>query len=346
MLIGVVGDVHWCSYSSIIRSRGKRFSTRLENLIKSVNFSEHRLEGCDLIVYAGDFFDRTDIIGEEATALNEICWNNKDHVFLVGNHEASDSDLFYTTAKVLGGSNRYIISEQGYNLTDGDCQIHFVPYITEDKRDDISTYLDKDLDECGNDLKHIVISHNDLKINYGQYESKVGFSVEDIEENCDLFINGHLHNFSRIGDKIVNIGNLSGMGFGEDATKYPHYIAIVNTDDMSIQYIQNPYAFNFYKLDFSDSGLKGFDEFDFKTDSVVSIVCNEGCADEMRKRIENSSKIVESRLIVKRDKNNTETHEQELQCEDHLQMFYDYVNSSYQVSDIEKEELLGVIRGL
>ena len=40
MKILVVGDIHWSAYSSILRSRGKRFSTRLEYLIKSMNWVE------------------------------------------------------------------------------------------------------------------------------------------------------------------------------------------------------------------------------------------------------------------------------------------------------------------
>ena len=345
MLIGVVGDVHWCTYASIIRSRGEEFSTKLENSIKSVNFAEDRLSGCDIVVYAGDFFDRADITAEELSALRKIKWNDKDHFFLVGNHEASGNSLYYTTANALSGDGRYIIWEQCYNLTSEDFQLHFIPYLTEDKRDEISTYLDKDLDENGKYLKQIVISHNDLKVKYGKYNSKSGFDISDIEENCDLFINGHIHNFSKITDKVTNIGNLSGNGFGEDAEKYPHNIAIIDTEDMSIEFIENPYAFNFYKCDFTETGVEGFDNFDFKDNAVVSIVCKDSCATEMRKRIQDSKKIVESRLIIKRDTLNAETHEEELQCKDHLKMFGDYVKETYGVSDIEEEELLGVIGG-
>ena len=43
MKIGVVGDVHWCAYSSILRSRGNKYSIRIENLIKSVNWAEESL---------------------------------------------------------------------------------------------------------------------------------------------------------------------------------------------------------------------------------------------------------------------------------------------------------------
>ena len=44
----------------------------------------------------------------------------------------------------------------------------------------------------------------------GQFKSTEGYNVQDIDANCDLFINGHLHNGEKITKKIINIGNISG----------------------------------------------------------------------------------------------------------------------------------------
>ena len=41
----------------------------------------------------------------------------------------------------------------------------------------------------------IILSHNDLAgLQLGKYISKTGFDINDIDKNCALFINGHLHN--------------------------------------------------------------------------------------------------------------------------------------------------------
>ena len=40
MKIGIIGDLHWCQYSSIVRKRGEKYSLRLENCIHSVNLIE------------------------------------------------------------------------------------------------------------------------------------------------------------------------------------------------------------------------------------------------------------------------------------------------------------------
>ena len=59
MKIGIVGDVHLSQYSSIIRSNGKKYSKRIENIIKSVNWAEEEFKhrSCDIVVYLGDTFD-------------------------------------------------------------------------------------------------------------------------------------------------------------------------------------------------------------------------------------------------------------------------------------------------
>ena len=80
---------------------------------------------------------------------------------------------------------------------------------------------------------------------------KEGFSIEEIEENCTLFINGHLHNFSTVGNNIVNLGNITGQNFSEDGYAYPHQCMILDTVKREIEYIENPFALYFYKLDFT-----------------------------------------------------------------------------------------------
>ena len=77
-------DVHWSTYSSIIRSRGDIYSKRIENLIESVNWAEKlaTTNGCDEIICLGDFFDKPDLNSEELTSLTELTWANIHHTFI------------------------------------------------------------------------------------------------------------------------------------------------------------------------------------------------------------------------------------------------------------------------
>ena len=99
----ICGDVHWATYSSIIRKRGIEYSKRLENCINSVNWVEQTAEenGCDTVIYLGDFFDRADATAEEISALNEVQWSNVKHNIIVGNDELGIADGDYSTEKIL-----------------------------------------------------------------------------------------------------------------------------------------------------------------------------------------------------------------------------------------------------
>ena len=93
-------DPHWSQDSSIIRSRGNKYSSRLENLIQSINWVEALAyhQGCMSIICGGDFFDSSHLNSEEISALKEISWAPLSHVFLTGNHETNVKSLQYCTS--------------------------------------------------------------------------------------------------------------------------------------------------------------------------------------------------------------------------------------------------------
>ena len=99
-------------------------------------------------------------------------------------------------------------------------------------------------------MKRVILSHNDIAgIQMGAFLSKEGFSLNDIDENCDLFINGHIHNCGWVSEKAFNIGNLTGQNFSEDAFRFEHVAVILDTDTLHMDWYENPHAFNFYKID-------------------------------------------------------------------------------------------------
>lgn len=249
MRLLVYADPHWCSYSSIVRSRGSKYSTRLENLIQSIRWAESTAEQrqCDMVVCLGDFFDRAELNSEEITALQEVVWASMPHTFLVGNHEMGRSNLQFSSAHLFDMPiDHNVVDKVGiYNANDG-TQLCFLPYVLESDRKPLSEYFPP---ATGS---RIIFSHNDIKdIQMGKFLSTEGFPVSEIEENCDLFINGHLHNVSQVGSKIINLGNITGQNFSEDASMYRHYALFIDTEEHKIEWIENPYALKFYKLDFS-----------------------------------------------------------------------------------------------
>lgn len=340
MRLFIYADPHWSSYSSILRSRGKKYSTRLENLIKTMNWIEVEslTRGCDTVVCLGDFFDKSELNSEEVTALHEVGWNELPHWFIVGNHEMGRGNLEHSSSHLFSLLPTASVIDEVKFYNTNDTTIVSIPYILESNRKPLREYL-------GNyPLKEnvIILSHNDIAgIQMGQFVSTTGFSIEEIEENCNLFLNGHLHNGASIGNKIINVGNITGQNFSEDAFTYEHRAYILDTDTRSLETLFNPNAMNFYKLDLTHMQPTIDDILIQKTLSILTypavatIKINSDINFIVRDLLTTCDNIIECRLITD-STNNTELIESisnEINL-DHIQKFQMYV-----VENIGKDEL-------
>jgi hypothetical protein len=343
MKICIVGDIHFSQYSSILRQRGKDFSIRLENIIASINWAEDMSKKlADRIVYLGDFFDRPDLNSEEITALNKIQWNDQLHSLIVGNHESDVASLIYSSTRTLSQHNDFSIIDSVKSELWDNKQILFLPYTLEENRKTIAS-----LTSGFNKQNTIVFSHNDIKgIQYGGFLSKEGYDLKDIADNCSMFINGHLHNGSFLNNKqtILNLGNLTGQNFSEDAFKYDHHIAILDTDTMKISFYTNPFAFNFYKLVIDNKEdltiLTKLSEKDITHNNMVlSIKCEEKLVDEVKTLLNTNKAILDYRLILYRNDNSSSVSNMKFQSVDHLKQFNTFVLNNIGKNDVVEEEL-------
>lgn len=346
MKIAICGDIHISKTSSIIKSRGEKYSTRIENCLKSINWFEEvsRKKGCQMEIFLGDTFDKPQLSDEELTAIKDINWNDIDKYFIVGNHESSVNGLEYNSVKALEGNHRYVISDQGYNFFPDhkdNVQIHLLPYIIESDRQPLKNYLNR-----YNDVKHhIIFSHNDIEgIQMGPVVSKIGFSIEEIENNCDLFINGHLHNGGKVGNKIINLGILTGQTLNEDASKYPHNIMILDTETLEYELIENPYAFNFYNIEINN--INEFDKLNgLKNNAVLSIKCDIELLDKVKEKVEYLNNVIQYRVTTFRiNKDIKEIDKVEDFSIDYLDKFKDFCMMSIDNKEILKEELSEVLK--
>ena len=347
MKILCYSDNHWCQYSSILRKRGDEYSVRLENQIKSINWAEDLAEklNCNMVIHCGDFFDKESLNSMEITALYELKFANCEHILLVGNHEMGINSLEYSSAHVFTLIDTFNVINKPISVEIDDFhQLCFLPYTlksTDSKIEEIFPKTHK---------KRIIFSHNDLMgIQMGQFISKSGFDINDIESNCDLFINGHLHNGMRVSDKIFNIGNLTGQNFSEDGFKYSHSVFVIDTDTLSIDVYDNPYAINFYKLDLvENSDIDYINQLSSQMkNAVVSIRCKESDYEYLRKRfgdiqddiVPHHNSILECKFIVVSEQNEIVTDDIQDLSVDHLEEFKKYVLSEFGQTDIVVEEL-------
>lgn len=344
MKILLFTDNHFCSSSSIVRQRGENFSKRLENQVQTLNWLEgiSLSEHCDAVVCLGDFFDKSTLNDEELTALKFIEWNNLPHYFLVGNHESSVNGLDYTSAKALQSSTHYVINkpskiiDEQYNV-----ELCFLPYFIESNRDTLNHYFPT----SSSYNKRIIFSHNDIKgLQLGAFLSKDGFDVNEIQESCDLFINGHLHNGGCFANKCYNLGNVTGLNFGEDASRYKHCVAILDTSNLELKFIENPYAFNFYKLEFND--VKDFDTLShLKNNAIVSIKCKERLLEQCKNVLMSyENKIIYRLMVVKDEVNLNDCQEINDLSVDHLSKFVEFCKEKINNNEILEKELLEICK--
>ena len=304
---------------------------------------------CDVVICAGDFFDRPFVTDQELTALQDIEWTTKPHYFLVGNHESEEGNLQYSSVKALEAFNRIVVSSpEVYHFWDKapdneECEVAFLPYITESNRQEIEEYFSPKTPN----VYRLMISHNDLfGVQMGPVISRIGFKPEDLSKMCDLCINGHLHNGQKILDNVINIGNLTGKDFGENAFKYQHGVYIIDTKTKKVEFLENPHALNFYSIEINS-------DFDvlrlrrLKNKAVLSLKCKASLLEAVRKTIAETPTIVDSRVMVIRDTALTEglnTNNIADLTMDHKGKFVECCREKIDNSDILEAELTEVLK--
>lgn len=295
MKILLFADLHMCPRSSIVNKWGTIYPQRLENCIQTMNWVERTAEelDCNMVVGLGDFFDRPDLNSETITALMDISWAKIPHTFIVGNHDASTSSLEFNAVNCLKMAGCQVLTKATV-IEAGNSELCFLPYVTESERQSLDTYFG-----AMTNKKRILFAHTDISgIQMGPVVSKTGFPLEELEAGCSLCFNGHLHNGHQVSSKVINLGNLTGRDFGEDAFRYEHRIAILDTDSLEIQYIENPYALNFYKVN-----LESEDDIEIlanlKANAVVSVGCPSSILTDTRNFIDSLGKrLLETRVTT------------------------------------------------
>ena len=334
-------DLHFGALASVLRMRKGQYTYKICNGIDTLNFVNRVAQerNCDAIYCLGDEFDRPDLTAEEITALREI--DISHHKILVGNHEAISNDLFFNSANVL----RSKVYDKPEIVRYGKTQIVMLPYVTESDRVSITKVLD-DL-QVKNEDPIVIFSHNDIKgINYGAFFTTLGYDKEDIESNCDLFINGHIHNGAWITKKILNLGSVTGINFNNDANIWKPVIAILDTDTLEVELIENPYGIWFFKKEFVDraKAIQFIEEASKYTNPVViSIKCleedHEAISEELSKYdfLYKRVLIDYTKQVIKR----TAEDAAELTIDiDYFEKFREFIRDKYQNEDVNCKLML------
>lgn len=332
MKILIYSDIHISQGSSIVKQQGDKYSLRLQHIVESISWAEDLAvkENCSYVFNLGDTFDKPIINAMEATAIQDIKWNNLPHYILVGNHDSDVASLEYSSVNVLKKLGFNVIST-AQNITLNNNSFVFLPYITEANRKKLLDYLP--------DNNSIILSHNDIAgFNFGGFISKEGFHLDEINKNCRLFLNGHLHNSDWLSEKVLNVGNLCGQNFSENAFKYNHGCWILDTEINKVQFFENPFAFNFYQIEYPKQE-KLLEKI--KNNSVLNIKCERSELDNLNKKLSLLGNKISAQRVTIYDKELDVKNNPTIKIEkvDHLKQLMDYVHVTLGNTQLINEEL-------
>lgn len=274
----IIADNHFCTTSSVITKRGEKYSTRLENQIKSLEWvNNFKLP----VIHLGDFFDKDILTAEEISCLKEIKSkvDFSNWIFLQGNHGYSGG------FDVLDVFDNQIISKPTEVPLDASHRCLFLPF--KSKQEDIKENYD------------IIFSHIGIEgIPFGAK----GFDFEHIKSHCKMLLNGHLHNKTPLDydkeHRYWNIGSLTAQNFSDGCQYAEKGAWILDMSDLSLEFVQNPYAFNFYKMSETDARLYGIDP-ELMHNACISVSCTENDEASFRERFKDAYFL---RLNVQRDR--------------------------------------------
>lgn len=176
----------------------------------------------------------------------------------------------------------------------------------------------------------------------GPIISPHGLSLQEISEECDRFINGHLHNGRSISWNAVNVGNLTGQNFGEDATTYSHGVYILHTDHLGLEEKINPYAFNFYKIDATEVP---FVPEQLKDNAVITARILEKDHKHYKELLENAPSVVAFRFTIMPESSEEEVAiSRETLSINHLAKFDEFVKEKLGTSEVVLDELAELLK--
>lgn len=295
MKIGLYADPHISATSSIIAGKQKNFSGRLDSLIESFRWMEEifKQNDCISVFCLGDLTDKPDLTAEEITAMSQ-CQGLGEHVIVEGNHCRQDKDGLINSLSLL--DNVYS-SPEVISIHDGvggtERKILLLPYNSTVV--DLSQYKDVD----------VILSHNDIKgYDLNGHILTSGYEISDILDNCKIFVNGHLHNGGwLIKDRIVNLGQLSGMNFSSCGGEWEPSVGILDLETLHLEIIENPYAYRFKKVQFDTLvKLKNYlNSLPEGYQYVLQVKIPEKIATSARSLLDKSSSVVASRVLTIRD---------------------------------------------
>jgi DNA repair exonuclease SbcCD nuclease subunit len=270
----IVGDLH-IPNSKVVISNSDTFTEVFNtlNLIKNT-IEENKPE---YTIFMGDIFDSPynisiSVLSSVSNIIADMALETK-LIFIVGNHDMSsinedtikisDGNSFKYRANLLSPYRHYpnvlvVDKPSVFSIDKTNIELAFIPY-----SNDINKDLDSIKNKFGVGTKRICLGHFNMRSGLMMMSDNadINENLPTPEEmvdkyNYDMVLLGHIHDKSEFyikGKLLKYVGSCRNVDFrnaDEDKGIY-----LMNTDNMSLQYVDNPYTY-IYKI------FHGYEEFE------------------------------------------------------------------------------------
>lgn len=291
MKIFIYSDLHISKTSSILPSSSGNniYSFRQDMIIKTGEFMKNIIQQQkpDVIINLGDTFDQHTITSYDVRTASEFfnCFSEfKDipHYVLVGNHEMINSN--YNAIALLDNIPNITVIDEPKSIG----EIAFLPYC------DFKTILSYPEGT-------FLFSHNDIQgsVIRNGFTMPDGISLDNLSKYKIVF-NGHIHKPSMMKN-VVNVGSVSTHSFSDDSECVPQCY-IFDTVSLDLQTFRPNTCplFRKFEIESDINELHTFlNALDTNYRYILHCVCSFEMKEEVKKILEDSQLILNSRLNVR-----------------------------------------------
>lgn len=307
MKIGITADIHFCKRESLVENR-------YPHLVKSICWAD----GLDVGLHfdLGDFFNTSHLTAEDVAVLDSIKFKNTWHC-ITGNHEQDGQNSLLRYFRDF-----HIIYEkpQLKNFGKDVGWVLFIPFTK------TPTPLNELLRKLPAGERAVVCSHCEFVGMFGTEEG-AGYTLEEIngDDRIKMWFNGHYHQRMILSNKIVVVGNLCGQNFTQNFD--PHGVCVYDTETNTYEFVENPYALVFGKMDTSNPNCRAVRkavEGDKEKRYVLAIQTDSETKSAMKAWADEH--LVASRIMLSdvagAGLEKSEIEEEELTSIDHIALFF------------------------
>lgn len=320
----ISADIHFCKRESLVDNRYPFLARSFEWLNKLSEEIPNSLN-----VDLGDMFNTSHLTAEDVAVLESIPFNRSWHC-ITGNHEQDGQNSLLKYFRDI-----HVIYEkpQLKNFGKDIGWALFIPYTK------TPTPLSELLKKLSQSERVVVFSHCDFVGMFGTGE-EAGYRIDEInkEPRIKMWFNGHYHQRMTLSDKIQVVGNLCGQNFTQNFD--PHGVAVYDTETNKYEFIENPFALVFGKMDTSQPKCRDIRKA-VESDKVKRYVLAIQTDSELKPAMKEwaDKYLVASRILTSdvagAGLGSEEIENDEATTVDHIQLFRDEVSARFGESIVE-----------